>query len=262
MDAPRPPCEAVRDADPGARGIEPVERPAATVGTPCPGGAGPSRPRARRSSVPSPASPDELEDRDLLIPVEACAASQLTRQFYDERGGIAAARSDRHPRPAQYPGAWPSRTARSPGCSSARPAASPSTSSTRPADFCYYYAHLERYADGLREGETVRKGQTPRLRRHFGQCPQKHAPPALCHLPADRAKALVGRHSHRPLRRPPLSFVWATAWASNLSGSPTRPSLCRRGAWEPVEDDGHAGGGAAARGRGTPSLQERISAAV
>jgi murein DD-endopeptidase MepM/ murein hydrolase activator NlpD len=26
-------------------------------------------------------------------------------------------------------------------------------------DFCYYYAHLERYADGLREGQTVEKGQ-------------------------------------------------------------------------------------------------------
>jgi murein DD-endopeptidase MepM/ murein hydrolase activator NlpD len=25
--------------------------------------------------------------------------------------------------------------------------------------FCYYYAHLERYADGLREGDRVRKGQ-------------------------------------------------------------------------------------------------------
>jgi murein DD-endopeptidase MepM/ murein hydrolase activator NlpD len=25
--------------------------------------------------------------------------------------------------------------------------------------FCYYYAHLERYADGLREGDVVKKGQ-------------------------------------------------------------------------------------------------------
>jgi peptidoglycan LD-endopeptidase LytH len=25
--------------------------------------------------------------------------------------------------------------------------------------FCYYYAHLERYADGLTEGQTVRRGQ-------------------------------------------------------------------------------------------------------
>ncbi len=25
--------------------------------------------------------------------------------------------------------------------------------------FCYYYAHLERYADGLKEGDQVRKGQ-------------------------------------------------------------------------------------------------------
>lgn len=26
-------------------------------------------------------------------------------------------------------------------------------------EFCYYYAHLERYADGLTEGQTVRRGQ-------------------------------------------------------------------------------------------------------
>ena len=25
--------------------------------------------------------------------------------------------------------------------------------------FCYYYAHLERYAEGLREGQRVQKGQ-------------------------------------------------------------------------------------------------------
>ena len=25
--------------------------------------------------------------------------------------------------------------------------------------YCYYYAHLERYADGLRDGDTVKKGQ-------------------------------------------------------------------------------------------------------
>jgi len=25
--------------------------------------------------------------------------------------------------------------------------------------FCYYYAHLDRYADGLKEGQTVRRGQ-------------------------------------------------------------------------------------------------------
>ena len=27
------------------------------------------------------------------------------------------------------------------------------------AEYCYYYAHLERYVDGLREGDHVRKGQ-------------------------------------------------------------------------------------------------------
>ena len=30
---------------------------------------------------------------------------------------------------------------------------------------CYYYAHLERYADGLVEGQELRKGQGHRLRQ-------------------------------------------------------------------------------------------------
>ena len=66
---------------------------------------------------------------------------------------------------------WRSRTAPSRSCSSARPAASPSTSSIPAGEYCYYYAHLERYADGLKEGDHVAQGRGHRLRRHFGQCP-------------------------------------------------------------------------------------------
>ena len=110
-----------------------------------------------------------------------------------------------------------SRTARSPGSSSARPAGPPSTSSTPPPHFCYYYAHLERYADGLREGRTRAQGPDHRLRRHFWQCPKNDPSPALCHFPTDRSQALVGRHPDRPLRRPPVSFRQTPAGPSNLS---------------------------------------------
>ena len=65
-----------------------------------------------------------------------------------------------------------------------------------------------------------------RLCRHFGQCPERHAAPALRHFPADRREALVGRHPDRPLRRFPLRTP------SNLSASAVRPSVCRRGACE------------------------------
>ena len=39
--------------------------------------------------------------------------------------------------------------------------------------YCYYYAHLDRYADGLREGQTLRKGERDRLRRHDRQRPAR-----------------------------------------------------------------------------------------
>ena len=32
--------------------------------------------------------------------------------------------------------------------------------------FCYYYAHLERYAEGVKEGQRVARGQVIGLRRH------------------------------------------------------------------------------------------------
>ena len=35
--------------------------------------------------------------------------------------------------------------------------------------FAYYYAHLDRYADGLREGQTVEARRCDRLRREHGQ---------------------------------------------------------------------------------------------
>jgi murein DD-endopeptidase MepM/ murein hydrolase activator NlpD len=43
--------------------------------------------------------------------------------------------------------------------------------------FCYYYAHLDRYADGLREGQRVRKGDTIGYVGTSG-----NAPPTVPHL--------------------------------------------------------------------------------
>lgn len=107
---------------------------------------------------PNPSSPRELEDRDLLIPVEGVKPEQLTRQFADERGGnrrhealdILAARNT--PVRAVEDGTI-ARLFFSKAGGVTIYQFDPST------NFCYYYAHLERYADGLREGQAVRKGQ-------------------------------------------------------------------------------------------------------
>jgi murein DD-endopeptidase MepM/ murein hydrolase activator NlpD len=107
---------------------------------------------------PPPGSPAELEDRDLEIPVEGVKTDQLTRSFEEMRGGtrrheaidILAPRNT--PVHAVEDGVI------------ARLFLSKAGGITiyqfDPTErFCYYYAHLERYAEGLREGTRVRKGQ-------------------------------------------------------------------------------------------------------
>jgi murein DD-endopeptidase MepM/ murein hydrolase activator NlpD len=103
-------------------------------------------------------SPPELRDRDLLIPVDGVTPEQLNRDFSDLRGGsrlhealdIPAARNT--PVRAVEDGTI------------ARLFYSKAGGVTiyqfdPTYMFCYYYAHLERYADGLTEGARVRKGQ-------------------------------------------------------------------------------------------------------
>ena len=151
----------VRSGDPGATGIEAAERPAATVGRPVP--AASSKAEAPKSEAPTivgplPSSPGGLKDRDLLIPVDGVRPEQLTRQFTDERGG-----SRRHealdilaPRNTPVKAVEDGKIARL----FLSKAGGITVYQFDPSgDFCYYYAHLERYADGLREGDTVRKGQ-------------------------------------------------------------------------------------------------------
>ena len=106
----------------------------------------------------NPSSARELEDRDLMIPVDGVRADQLTRQFSEERGG-----NRRHealdilaPRNTPVRAVEDGTIARlffSNAGGITIYQFDPSTT------FCYYYAHLERYADGLREGQAVRKGQ-------------------------------------------------------------------------------------------------------
>jgi murein DD-endopeptidase MepM/ murein hydrolase activator NlpD len=143
---------ARQTTDPGTRGIE-LERPTATVGRPAVSLA----PEGVIGPVAS--SPTELKDRDLLIPVEGIRADQLTRQFADERGA-----SRKHEAlDILAPRNTPVRAVED--GTIARLFYSKAGGITvyqfdPTATFCYYYAHLERYADGLREGDSVRRGQT------------------------------------------------------------------------------------------------------
>lgn len=141
--------------DPGQAVLEGRgDTPVATTGTPVE--------RADPRPVPplpfTSTPPAELLERDLEIPVEGVPASALIRQFDDERSG-----SRRHEAiDILAPRNTPVRAVE--GGTIARLFESRAGGLTiyqfDPTEqFCYYYAHLERYAPGLKEGDRVSRGQ-------------------------------------------------------------------------------------------------------
>jgi murein DD-endopeptidase MepM/ murein hydrolase activator NlpD len=103
-------------------------------------------------------SASELEDRDLQIPVEGIKADQLTRSFVDVRGATRRHEAidilaPRHTPVQAVEWGVIARLFQS-------KAGGITIYQFDPTErYCYYYAHLERYADGLREGALVQKGQ-------------------------------------------------------------------------------------------------------
>jgi murein DD-endopeptidase MepM/ murein hydrolase activator NlpD len=108
---------------------------------------------------PEPTSAADLDDRELLIPVEGVEPSTLTRQFSDAR----SAGNRRHEAiDILAPRNTPVRAVEN--GTIARLFHSNAGGITiyqfDPTErYSYYYAHLERYADGLKEGDRVQKGQ-------------------------------------------------------------------------------------------------------
>jgi murein DD-endopeptidase MepM/ murein hydrolase activator NlpD len=123
-------------------------------------------PTGTAGAVPPPPSPEpvlmpppaaEMGDRDLLVPVEGVSAEQLTRSFSQQRGERRHEAID-----ILAPRNTPVKAVES--GTIARLFYSKAGGITiyqfDPSQkFCYYYAHLERYADGLVEGQHVSKGQ-------------------------------------------------------------------------------------------------------
>lgn len=128
-----------------------------TVGT----SGGPALPPAPPAATAPPAigAPPsaELEERDFTIPVQGITADQLVRTFDDARG------SRRHeaidilaPMGTPVLAVEDGKVARL----FTSKAGGITIYQFDPTErFCYYYAHLDRYADGLREGDSIRKGQ-------------------------------------------------------------------------------------------------------
>ena len=100
----------------------------------------------------------ELKGRRLDVPVEGIKPDQLTDSFRDARSGSRAheAIDILAPRNAPVKAVEDGTIARLFNSKAGGITIYQFDPSER---FCYYYAHLERYADGLREGDRVRKGQ-------------------------------------------------------------------------------------------------------
>jgi murein DD-endopeptidase MepM/ murein hydrolase activator NlpD len=103
---------------------------------------------------------EALEDRDLLIPVQGVDAGDLRDTFADKRGAgrmheALDIMAPRHtPVLAVEDGTIAKLYDSEGGGGITIYQFDPSN------QYAYYYAHLDRYASGLREGQSVRRGQT------------------------------------------------------------------------------------------------------
>lgn len=122
------------------------------------GGPVPPSPPVEPVISPPASSPGELADRDLVIPVEGVSASELVQSYEDERGS----RRRHQAIDILAPMGTPVKAVEDGEI--ARLFNSKAGGITiyqfDPTErFCYYYAHLDRYAASLKEGDKVRKGQ-------------------------------------------------------------------------------------------------------
>jgi murein DD-endopeptidase MepM/ murein hydrolase activator NlpD len=135
----------VIEAGPSAGGV-------ATSGT-FPG----SRPAPPAEPILSAPLAEALADRDLVVPVEGVKPEQLVRSFSQARGERQHEAIDiLAPRNTPVLAIEAGRVARL----FFSEAGGITVYQFDPTEqYCYYYAHLERYADGLAEGQELRKGQ-------------------------------------------------------------------------------------------------------
>jgi peptidoglycan LD-endopeptidase LytH len=116
-----------------------------------------ARPAPSPEPAIGPTPADVLEKRDLVVPVEGVDPDKLVRSFADARDGRKHEALDiLAPRNTPVKAVEDGRIAR---LFSSKAGGITIYQFDPSEQFCYYYAHLERYTPGLAEGHTVRKGQ-------------------------------------------------------------------------------------------------------
>jgi murein DD-endopeptidase MepM/ murein hydrolase activator NlpD len=121
-----------------------VEAPASTIG---------------RGMPSTTDSAHALGERDLQVPVQGVRADQLVDSFHDTRDGTRQHEAIDILAPRGTP------VLAAENGTIARLFLSKAGGNTiyqfdPSREYCYYYAHLDRYAEGLKEGDHVSKGQT------------------------------------------------------------------------------------------------------
>jgi peptidoglycan LD-endopeptidase LytH len=136
---------------------------------------------------PAASSAGDLADRDLAMPVDGIVPDQLTRQFDQPRGSARKheAIDILAPRGTPVRAVEDGRVARLFHSKAGGITIYQFDPSER---FTYYYAHLERYAPGLKEGDQVRRGQVIGYVGTSGNAPKDtpHLHFAIFRLTADK----------------------------------------------------------------------------
>jgi peptidoglycan LD-endopeptidase LytH len=130
--------------------------PVAETAPPVAGTPGESRPWLQ---VPSPVPAGDLATRGLLVPVQGIGRQQLQDTFGDSRGGGARSHGALD---IMAPRGTPVLAVEDGKIQKLFKSDQGGLTIYQfdPSEtYAYYYAHLDRYAKGLQEGETVRKGQ-------------------------------------------------------------------------------------------------------
>jgi murein DD-endopeptidase MepM/ murein hydrolase activator NlpD len=115
------------------------------------------RPRPGRGHAGTPVPPSVEPPGLLALPVEGVARAELVDGFLDSRGSRT-----HHALDIPAPRHTPVRAAVAgvvAALSSSRSGGTSIWQYDESGQYCYFYAHLQRYAPGLRAGQTVARGQ-------------------------------------------------------------------------------------------------------